>query len=386
MAASWRSLVGAVCDCWGRSYCSSHLSKSLLVVGGVGAVAGWRSSVLLPVGGRRCCCRLEVAGAVAGSRSSVLLLESLALFCSGLLCARWLVIGSVLWWASLCLVATRWPAGAMVHCYVDVILSDGAIPKASVLLVRLLQEENDEEEEEDEEVEDEEFEDFIGDEDEELGVGDMCLDDRSTSSKGLAKRGRRLIRLMNSRSTPSNTTPSTSASPSPTLGTTSIPNRTFPLPNPDGSPFSSPRIQIPVFNSEQSLQLDMDACHSISSAIQLENPPNLDYSTEEKYAPKLSETQATQSTQATFDGSTPSTLSEPSYYKQMKIWIDANGLAKQGQTITQTLKAYVPSKIVTILPNLPPPIPVINSLSKSEDGGEDENDDDGGDGGGGADE
>ncbi|KAJ8432831.1 hypothetical protein Cgig2_008545 [Carnegiea gigantea] len=102
----------------------------------------------------------------------------------------------------------------------------------------------------------------------------------STSSKGLAKGGRRLIRLVNSRSTPSNTIPSTSASPSPTPGTTSIPSRTSPLPNPDGSPFSSPRIQTPVFNSEQSPQLDVDAGRSISSTVQLENPPNLDSSTE----------------------------------------------------------------------------------------------------------
>ena len=102
----------------------------------------------------------------------------------------------------------------------------------------------------------------------------------STSSKDLAKGGRRLIRLVNSRSTTSNNTPSTSASPSPTPGTTSIPNRTSPLPNPDGSPFSSPRIQTPVFNSEESPELNMDACRSISSAIQLENLPNLDSSTE----------------------------------------------------------------------------------------------------------
>ncbi|KAJ8440390.1 hypothetical protein Cgig2_019379 [Carnegiea gigantea] len=44
------------------------------------------------------------------------------------------------------------------------------------------------------------------------------------------------------------------------------------------------------------------------------------------------------------------------------------------------------SLMKTILPNLPPPIPVIDSLSESEDGGEDENDDDGGGGGGGVDE
>ena len=39
------------------------------------------------------------------------------------------------------------------------------------------EEENDEEEEEEAEAEDEKFEDFIGDEDEELAVGNMCLDD-----------------------------------------------------------------------------------------------------------------------------------------------------------------------------------------------------------------
>ncbi|KAJ8423335.1 hypothetical protein Cgig2_021290 [Carnegiea gigantea] len=38
----------------------------------------------LEVGVRRCCCRFEVVGAVAG------------------------VVGSVLWWASLCSVASRW--------------------------------------------------------------------------------------------------------------------------------------------------------------------------------------------------------------------------------------------------------------------------------------
>ncbi|KAJ8443694.1 hypothetical protein Cgig2_032317 [Carnegiea gigantea] len=50
----------------------------------VGAVAGWRSPMLLLVGGRRCYC---------WSR----------LFCGGLLCARWLVGG--------------WPAVAMVHAF-----------------------------------------------------------------------------------------------------------------------------------------------------------------------------------------------------------------------------------------------------------------------------
>ena len=44
------------------------------------------------------------------------------------------------------------------------------------------------------------------------------------------------------------------------------------------------------------------------------------------------------------------------------------------------------SLMKTILPNLPPPIPVIDSLSESEDGGEDENDGDGRGDGGGADE
>ncbi|KAJ8434566.1 hypothetical protein Cgig2_014397 [Carnegiea gigantea] len=48
----------------------------------------------------------------------------------------------------------------------------------------------------------------------------------------------------------------------------------------------------------------------------------------EKYVGKLSETQTTQ---ATFDGSTPSTPREPSYDEQMKIWIDANGLTKWGR-------------------------------------------------------
>ena len=42
---------------------------------------------------------------------------------------------------------------------------------------------------------------------------------------------------------------------------------------------------------------------------------------------KLSKTQATQ---ATIDGSNPSTSSEPSYEEQMKIWIDENGLTKRG--------------------------------------------------------
>ena len=101
-----------------------------------------------------------------------------------------------------------------------------------------------------------------------------------TSSKGLAKGGRRLIRLVNSRPTPLNTTPSASAKPSPTPSITSNPNRTYPLRNSHGSPFSSPRIQTSVFNSEESPQLNVDACRSISSAIQLENLPNLDSSAE----------------------------------------------------------------------------------------------------------
>ena len=102
-----------------------------------------------------------------------------------------------------------------------------------------------------------------------------------TSSKGLAKGGRRLIRLVNFIPTPLSTTPSANAiaSPTPTPSTTSNPNRTYPFRNSHGSPFSSPRIQTPVFNSEESPQLNVDACRSISSAIQLENPPNLDSST-----------------------------------------------------------------------------------------------------------
>ncbi|KAJ8425840.1 hypothetical protein Cgig2_008292 [Carnegiea gigantea] len=403
------------------------------------------------------------------------------------------------------------------------------------------EEEHDEEEDDEVEAEDEDFEDFISDEDEELAVGDMCLDDSededddpdSDDDKGLAKGGRRLIRLVNSRPTPLNNTPSASASasPTPTPHTTSNPNRTYPLCNSHGSPFSSPRIQTSVFNSEESPQLNVDACRSISSAIQLENLPNLDSSTEvnstrrgktqiwpdgkgetlkdtfkevrkkpdtrpqwldeaiwkelwaywnsntfkkksdaaklnrasttgEKYVEKLSETQATQSTQATFDGSTPSTPSEPSYDEQMKIWIDANGLTKRGclcgfgpegdiytnsqgscsiqnrgkaytntfatlvdenkrqkieldsqkkvlddvqekltleqaKSKKQTKKVHKYAKATqdiqaqmfqwhslmkTILPNLPPPMPVIDSLSESEDAGEDENDDDGGGG------
>ncbi|KAJ8429289.1 hypothetical protein Cgig2_016327 [Carnegiea gigantea] len=221
---------------------------------------------------------------------------------------------------------------------------------------------------------------------------------RSTSSKGLAKGGRRLIRLVNSRSTPSNTTPSASASPSPTPGITLILSRTSPLSNPDGSPFSSPRIQTPVFNSEQSPQLDVDAGRK--------NSPNLDSLTEvnstrrgktqiwpdrkglfcpefhgkvEKYARKLSETQTTQSTQAIFDGSTPSTPSEPSYDEQMKIWIDANGLTKQGR-----LCGFGPEGDIYTNSQVPCYIQNYDSLSKSEDGGEDDND--GGGGGGGADE
>ncbi|KAJ8453382.1 hypothetical protein Cgig2_008266 [Carnegiea gigantea] len=65
------------------------------LLGSLALFCAWRSSVLLQVGGRRCCCRSEVAGAVAG------------------------VVGSVLWWASLCSVASRWPAGA-VHGHGDI--------------------------------------------------------------------------------------------------------------------------------------------------------------------------------------------------------------------------------------------------------------------------
>ncbi|KAJ8432470.1 LOW QUALITY PROTEIN: hypothetical protein Cgig2_015267 [Carnegiea gigantea] len=351
------------------------------------------------VGVRRCCCRFEVAGVVAGWRTSVFLLESLALICGGLLCAPWLVIGSVLWRASLCSVAIGWPASAMVHAFTlesTLILSsklsieepvrireeyfEGLLEPRTVIEEAVLkqlrsalqqavgtieqlplplrdvmssgirvslnidlnildvsetrEEENDEEEEEEEEAEEEEFEDFISYEDEELGVGDMCLDDSEDEDDDLDS---------DDESTPSNTTPSTSTSPSPTPSITSIPNP-FSLPNPDGSPFSSPRIQTPVFNFEESPQLDVDAGRSISSTVQLENPPNLASLTKrtkrkdsnlarwkrEKYVQKLSETQATQSTQAKFDGSTPSTPSEPSYDEQMKIWIDANGLTKRG--------------------------------------------------------
>ncbi|KAJ8430493.1 LOW QUALITY PROTEIN: hypothetical protein Cgig2_006233 [Carnegiea gigantea] len=353
-----------------------------------------------------------------------------------------------------------------VDCYIDVILSDGAIPKAGVVLMRLLQ------------VTlfkfehilfdfcdcevicievshlhpfdqglaflpfvviskfmDKEFEDFISDEDEELAVGEMCLDDSededddpdSNDDQGLAKGGHRLIHLMNSRPTPSNTTPNASASPSPTPSTTSIPNRTSSLPNLHASPYSSRRIQTLVFNSDESPQPHVDACRSISFAIQLENPPNLDSSIE------LSETQATQSTHATVDGSTPSTLSESSYddgviftgldpketfiqtvkdhvpckivaytnifatlvyeNKRQKIDLDSQRKVlddvqeklileqakskKQSKKIhkyakaTQYMQAQIPSFLIS-----PPPKPVLDSLSESEDGEEDENDDD----------
>ncbi|KAJ8431664.1 hypothetical protein Cgig2_008596 [Carnegiea gigantea] len=267
VAANWRSLVGVVCSCWW-----------LEVVGVVGGVVGsvlWWAAVLL-------------------------LVESSALFCGGVVSSVvGGVVGFVLWWAALFCggqCSAWWLLGGQpVDCHVDVILSDGAISKASVLLMRLLQ---------------------------------------------------------------------------------------------------------------------------------------------EKYVQKLSETQATQSTQATFDGSTLSTPSEPFYDEQMAIWIDVNGSTMQGRfcrlgpegdiytncqgpcsvqnrvlddvqaklaldqakskkqtkkihkyaKATQDMQAQMfqwHSLMKSILPNLPPPIPVIDSLSESEDGGEDENDDGGG---GGADE
>jgi len=101
----------------------------------------------------------------------------------------------------------------------------------------------------------------------------------STSGKGLDKGGRRLIRLVNSRQTPSNTIPSTNVSASLTPSTTLIPNRT-PLSNSHASPFSSPRIQTLAFGSDESPQPEVDAYHSISSTIQLKNPSNVDSSTE----------------------------------------------------------------------------------------------------------
>jgi len=102
----------------------------------------------------------------------------------------------------------------------------------------------------------------------------------STSGKGLAKGGRRLIRLVNSRPTQSNTIPCTSVNPNLTPSTTLIPNRTSSLSNSHASPFSSPRNQTPAFNFEESPQPEVDAYHSISSSIQLESPSNLDSSTE----------------------------------------------------------------------------------------------------------
>ncbi|KAJ8422249.1 hypothetical protein Cgig2_024982 [Carnegiea gigantea] len=67
--------------------------RCMRLLGSLALFYGWRLSVLLPVGGRRCCCRLEVVGAIAR------------------------VIGSVLWWASLCSAATGWPADAMVNAF-----------------------------------------------------------------------------------------------------------------------------------------------------------------------------------------------------------------------------------------------------------------------------
>ncbi|KAJ8440286.1 LOW QUALITY PROTEIN: hypothetical protein Cgig2_031600 [Carnegiea gigantea] len=547
------------------------------LLGSLALFCGWRSSVLLlevavllPIGGRRCYCRLEVTVVVAGWRSSVLLLESLALFCGGLLYTRWRVIGQQLLWFTVTLetrliLSSKLSIDGLVRIreeYFEGLLEPPTVIEEAVLKqlrsalgqavntieqlplplrdvmssgirvplkhdvsiqnlrydvrhyedidLNILdmsetreEEESDEEEEEEKEEDEEEFEDFISDEDEELHVGDMCLDDSEDEDDNPDS---------DDESTPSNTTPNASASPNPTPGTTSIPNCTSPLPNLDGSPFSFPRIQTLVFNSEESPQLDMDASCSISSAVKLENPPNLDSSTEVnstkrgkthiwldgkglfypefhgKVVQKITEiykgkydaaypswrkipqlvrdmwfnevkTQATQSTQATFDGSTPSTPSEPSYDKQMKIWIDANGLTKRGRlcdfgpdiytnsqgpcSIQNRGKAYtntfatlvdenkrqeielhsqkkvlddVKAKLTldkkqtkkvqkyakatqdiqaqmfqwhslmkTIIPNLPPSIPVIDSLSESEDGGEDD-DDDGGGGVGGVDE
>jgi len=87
---------------------------------------------------------------------------------------------------------------------------------------------------------------------------------------------------MNSIPTPSNAIPSASPnpSPSPKPNTTSIPNCTSFLANSCASPFSSRTIQTPIFNSDESPQLDVGACYSMSSTIQLENSQNLDSSTE----------------------------------------------------------------------------------------------------------
>ncbi|KAJ8431387.1 hypothetical protein Cgig2_022612 [Carnegiea gigantea] len=271
--------------------------------------------------------------------------------------------------------------------------------------------ENDEEEEEEVELEDEEFEDFI--------VSPASVEDVPT---------------------PSNTTPSTSASPSPNPSTTLILTILLPF-----------LIHIlALFHSlESKLQfLTMRNQHNliISSAIQLESPPNLDSSIE---------------VNTTVDGSTSSTPSEPSYNEQMKIWIDANGLTtrdrlcgfgpkadiytntqgpcsiqNRGKAYTNTFATLVDenkrqkieldsqkkvlddvqakltldqakskkqtkkvhkyaeatqdlqaqmfqwhSLIKTMLSNFPPPKPVQDLLSESEDGGEDENDDGGGCGG-----
>ena len=102
----------------------------------------------------------------------------------------------------------------------------------------------------------------------------------STSGKGLPKGGRRLIRLINSTLTPSNTIPSTGVSHSLTPSTTLIRNRTSSLSNSQASPLLSPRIQTLAFKSDESPQPKVDAYHSISSTIQLENPSNLDSSIE----------------------------------------------------------------------------------------------------------
>ncbi|KAJ8427511.1 hypothetical protein Cgig2_017252 [Carnegiea gigantea] len=117
--------------------------------------------------------------------------------------------------------------------------------------------EKDEEEEEIKE-EEEELEDFISDEDDELAVGDIF-------AKGIVKGGDRLICLVKSRPTPSNTI--LSPNPSPNPSPTPIPNHNSPPFDSYVSPFSSSTIQTPVFTFDRSPQHDMVASRSINHTI-----------------------------------------------------------------------------------------------------------------------
>ncbi|KAJ8424619.1 hypothetical protein Cgig2_034185 [Carnegiea gigantea] len=203
------------------------------------------------------------------------------------------------------------------------------------------EEENDEEEDDEVEAEDEEFEDFISDEDEELAVGDMCLDDSEDEDDD------------------------PNSDDDETLKDTFKEVRKKPDKRPQWLDEAIWKELWAYWNSDTfKKKSDAAKLNRASTTVDENKRQKIELDSQKKV---LDDVQA------------KLTLEQAKSKKQTK---KVHKYAKATQDIQAQMFQWH-SLMKTILPNLPPPIPVIDSLSESEDGGEDENDDGGGGGGGG---